>query len=108
MLDGIPIAAGVVNTNLFARNDIHWTDIIHVPIADINRMKTETNKGFKLPTNGGDLTGTEYRNGNTECPYNGGKLNGDNTNPNTDPDTYFYKGFGNADCIGFLEELGII
>lgn len=107
MLDGIPIAAGVVNTNLFARNDIHWTDIIHVPIEDINTMKGQ-DKGFKIDLGEGSLTGTEYRNGNTECPYNGGKLNGDNTNPNTDPDTYFYKGFGDANCIEFLEELGII
>jgi hypothetical protein len=99
------IAAGDFNTKWFARSDLHHTDIIEVPQTDINNMYLYPYKGFTkslLP-----LTGTEYRNGQTPCPENGGKKNAEPANV-ADPEIYFYKGFDTANCIQFLKLLGII
>jgi hypothetical protein len=96
-----PIAAGQINTKWFARSDLHWTDFIKVPKEDILKINNYSQKGF----NNSGLTGT-YRNGTTLCPFNGGKLNG-NPSATTDPKTYFYKGFGSADCIDFVVSLGL-
>ena len=41
------------------------------------------------------------------CPYNGGKENGNPEN-GVDDDYYFYKGFGDSDCIKFLISLGLV
>ncbi|MFP4448900.1 MAG: hypothetical protein ACLFPH_09200 [Bacteroidales bacterium] len=88
-----------------------------MPEDDIRKMNNEPNKGFDdLDVN---LEGTNYRNGKTEsipsdwdinkpCPYDGGKKDGDADNTTPDPRTYFYKGFGDADCIQYLFDLGII
>ena len=96
-----PIAAGQVNTKWFARSDLHWTDFIQVPKEDILKINSYSQKGF----NNSGLTGT-YRNGMTPCPFNGGKLNG-NPTAAADPKTYFYKGFGAADCFDFIVLLGL-
>jgi hypothetical protein len=110
------IAGGDFNTKNFARSDLHWTDIVEVPLADIQLMKEYSKKGFTstdLPT----LTGN-YRNGiyiptnptfnwGTPCPLNGGKDGGIPTN-SADLKTYFYKGLGDADCIEYLYLLGIV
>ena len=114
------IAGGNFNTKNFARSDLHWTDIIEVPFEDIETMKKTNKKGFKdndvtLPK---ALTITNYRNGlnipinstfswKTACPLNGGKNGGIPTNT-ADLRTYFYKGIGDADCINYLYELGIV
>jgi len=114
------IAGGDFNTKNFARSDLHWTDIIEVPLADIQIMKGTNKKGFKdndttLPK---ALTINKYRNGinvptnptfnwGTPCPLNGGKDGGIPTN-SADPRTYFYKGLGDADCIEYLYLLGIV
>jgi hypothetical protein len=110
------IAAGDFNTKLFARSDLHWTDIIEVPLADIIAMKNTPKKGFKdndtsLPYG---LTVSKYRNGinppswgGAACPMNGGKNGGIPTN-GADSRTYFYKGIGDADCIEFLYVLGLV
>jgi len=111
--NAMPIAAGQVNTKWFARSDLHWTDIIEVPFDDIKNMNDYEYKGFTknvIPT----LQGNEYRNGSytpsgwsAPCPYDGGKVDGDPSNGN-DNEIYFYKGLGDADCIQYLFELGII
>ena len=109
------IAAQQFNTKWFARSDVHWTDIIEVPVTDIIAMKALDTKGFtnsNIPT----VTGIEYRNGDYKpsnwtvtvaAPLNGQKKNGIPT-ANSDATKYFYKGWGPSDCIKYLEELGII
>ena len=101
-----PIAGGQVNTKWFARSDLNWTDFIVVPKKDILSINATPSKGFVIGNTSG-LTGT-YRNGASalNCPYNGGKFNGGQTGAQ-DPKTYFYKGFGSADCIDFIISLGL-
>jgi hypothetical protein len=99
------IAAGQVNTKWFARSDLHWTDFVEVSKGDIIKMKKIIPKGFTSNALSG-LTGT-YRNGNTLCPYDGGKLNGD-PNVAIDPKIYFYKGLNTANCIEYLISLGLV
>ena len=79
-------------------------------------------KGFiNSEVTGGTLTINNYRNGinipshttryvTSACPLSGGTTNGDVTNypANLDTNTYFYKGFGKADCVEFLSSLGLI
>ena len=110
-----PIAGGVFNTQFMARSDLNWTDFIHVPKEDIVALKKTPLKGDKSDIDGKTiiidggthgLKGT-YRNGTTPCPIIGGKQNGVPTYQ-TDTRTYFYKVFDDADCIQFLEELGIV
>jgi hypothetical protein len=115
------IAAGDFNTKWFARSDLHWTDIIEVPVNDIRKMGEMPTKGFIYdPETQNTLTG-QYRNGNYvpqgwegACPVadgealsNGGRLNADPNQP-PDPKVYFYRGLGDADCIQYLYELGLI
>ena len=103
-----PIAAGKYNTKWFARTDLHWTDFIIVPKTDIVKMIDPTvKKGFTKSTVPG-LTG-RYRNGEIaiNCPFQGGRYNGGQTTAQ-DIDTYFYKGFGGANCIEFLVSLGLV
>ena len=108
------IAAGRRNTKWFGRSDLHWTDIIEIPLSDILYFAT-LDKGFKLT---GGFDGL-YRNGNYDppttdwkgnwsaaCPYSGGGANG--TPGGTDSYFYFYKGFDSSDCIEFLFELGLV
>jgi len=99
------IAAGDINTKYFPRSDLHWTDIIEVPVEDIKKFIGVTTKGFK-DLQVSPIAGS-YRNGNTPCPYNGGKKNGVPTASN-DERTYFYKGLNDADCIKYLFELGLV
>ena len=108
------IAAGFINTKFFARSDLHWTDFIEVPVNDIQAMADFSKKGFKdNDLSSYTLTG-EYRNGEitpslwpTACPLKGGKINGD-PNGSPDPRYYFYKGHGEANCIQYLYELGLV
>lgn len=107
------IAAGDFDTRYFPRNDVNWTDIIEVPVGDIIAMKMFNSKGFKDNQLLGTLEG-QYRNGTyvptgwgAPCPYNGGKNNAIPTS-GADPRTYFYKGLGDANCIDYLYELGLI
>lgn len=114
------IAANQLNTKWFARSDLHWTDFINVPKADILAMNNPNlAKGFtdaNIP-----LTGATYRNGTylpptdnwaTPCPINGGQINGNGLLPdipsNRDPRIYFYKGFDTANCIEFIISLGLV
>jgi hypothetical protein len=103
-----PFVAGDINTKWFARSDIHWTDFIEVPPEDINNIINTlgAQKGFKLSELGISLNGN-YKNGNSDCPVNGGKINARPTN-GTDSETYFYRGFDSSDCLGYLKELGIV
>jgi len=114
------IAGNERNTKGFARSDLHWTDIIEVPITDIILMN-DKEKGFiDDPTTGATFTG-KYRNG-TDIPANwlapcplrngvansvGGKIGG-NPSASSSKINYFYKGFGKSDCIQYLFELGLI
>ncbi len=78
-------------------------------------MKKIPEKGFYDDSFAGYTLMGVYRNGEniptgwlTACPYKGGRKNGDSDNPSSDPHTYFYKGFGDADCIDYLFELGLV
>ena len=114
------IAAGIFNTKFYGRNDLHWTDIIEVPEDHIREMNNITAKGFTdLDVGDLDFNNVEYRNGESDsipsdwgvsnpCPYDGGKQDGDADNTSSDSRYYFYKGFGDADCIQYLFELGIV
>lgn len=117
--NAMPIAGGDINTKWFGRNDIHWTDIVEVPLADIKEMKNITSKGFR--DNDMSVVLGEYRNGDTkpsptpwkgtwttECPFNGGRDGGDPNSTTKDPRFYFYKGFDAADCIDWLYDLGLV
>ena len=117
--NSMPIAAGNTNTKWFGRSDLHWTDIIEVPLDDIVAMKGYDNKGFTNQQVGG-LTLLNYRNGtntppttdwkgtwSAPCPFNGGKTGG-NSSGSPDSKYYFYKGFAQADCIEWLYELGLV
>lgn len=106
-----PIAATDVNTKWFARSDLHHTDFIKIDkdviidIANVNR------KGFTFNNIGEDLQTKirdgDFRNGEYNCPYNGGKENGNPEN-GIDDNYYFYKGFGDSNCIEFLISLGLV
>jgi len=105
------IAAGDFNTKWFARSDLHWTDFIHVPASDVKKIVEDTGtlRGFKLTTAeiaALELEG-EYKSGADPCPINGGKVNA-NPAGSTDYNTYFFRGFGDADCLGYLIDLGIV
>jgi hypothetical protein len=103
-----PIAAGDFNTKWFARSDIHWTSFIEVPTIDIRTIIEElgTQRGFKLSDLSASLEGN-YKNGQSSCPLNGGKINARPTN-GTDTETYFFRGFDSSDCLGYLAELGLL
>ena len=125
------VAANVTNTSCFARPDIHWTDIVDVPIQDIYTMYNIPTKGFCVTNNNIILIGNEYRNG-VNIP-NSQILSGPNhwhmATPNsckiycnvvkqTDgvyssvtgnvDTTYFYKGFGESNIINYLFELNLV
>lgn len=120
----MPIAAYDYNTKWFARSDLHWTDFIEVSINDIVTLGQQ-NKGFKYdPTTNNLLDASKYRNGtniptgwSAPCPLLngeplsiGGQLGGYPHSPDVvpDPNIYFYRGVGDADCIKFLKDLGLI
>lgn len=104
--------AGEINTALFPRSDLHWTDIIEVPVLDIIEMNDVSEKGFT--DQDFSKSGDQYRNGSyrptewpSAAPLGGGKIDGDPAN-SVDPRTYFYKGFEGSDCIDFLFDLNLI
>jgi hypothetical protein len=78
------IGANDNNTKFFGRSDLNQTNFIKVTKDDIKLFSTINKSGFKLS----GLTG-EYM------------------NITTDPNYYFYKGFG-VDCINFLKKIGIV
>ncbi len=85
------IAAKVVNTQWYARADIHMTDFIVVPKDDLILFKNQSNKGFTshdITLSGGTLQGN-YRKNWATYPY-------------------FSKGVGDSNCINYLFELGIV
>ena len=86
---------------------MHWTDIIEVPVEDILNMAEVTTKGFTQNDPPSPLTGTEYRDGQTPNPDWTVTTAVPLAAP-SDSNKYFYKGWGPADCIGFLTELGIV
>lgn len=107
-----PIAAGDINTQHFARSDLHFTDFIRVPKQDITTiLRVYPNiKGFKsddIPFDLDGITEGYYKNGEDPCPLNGGKENGNPSN-GTDTNYYFYRGLKEADCISYLREIGLI
>ena len=111
-----PIVANEINTRGFARSDLHWTAFIEIPKDVLQGIKEETDgiKGFKygelsipLRTKIDAMTTNKFRNGQTGCPINGGKQNGD-PNAGTDTNIYFYKGWDAADCIEFLFSLNVV
>lgn len=114
--------AGEINTKLFARSDLHWTDFIEVDLNDLDvlyelSINADINKGFdknNIMFHYINLNWKNYRNGTYEpswggisCPYNGGKINGIPTN-DPDPNIYFYRGWNDSDCIRYIKELGVL
>lgn len=113
------------NTCGFARSDIHWTDIVEVPICDIHTMNSIVNKGFY---NHNILCGN-YRNAVYIPQYDNDVINKwegmtplncaayynvvctvdtayrEQGLPNT---SYFYKGHGNSDVIKYLVDLNLV
>jgi hypothetical protein len=104
----LEIAAGITNTFGYARSDLHFTDFIVVTEKDINNILYHrlNLKGFKNDNLPFDLTGS-YKNGESNCPSGGGKLNGDRDGT-TDDKYYFYRGIGASDCLKYLKDLGIV
>jgi hypothetical protein len=125
-----PIAGGIVNTQFYPRPDLHYTDIIEVPKADIVNINNYDSKGFtklELDLASINLEGSDYRNGdisinsrnivNNEtlvftsgsptAPQGSGKVNGEGGTA-IDTDFYFYKGLDESNCIQFLDELGLL
>lgn len=108
-----PIAASVVNTQWYARPDLHFTDIIEVPKEDILEINNYGLKGFN--SNQVTLVGTDYRNGQDTVPVAGtgdvaqgsGKINGD-PNETAETKTYFYKGLDGSNCTQFMADLGLV
>ncbi len=108
------ITNDIINTKWLGRSDLNWTDFIEVHIDDIRGMNNPSiKKGFTnldlIP-----VDPIKYRNGKNSpswggvaCPISGGKKSADPTLA-PDPTIYFYKGFGTANCIGYLSELGLI
>jgi len=125
------VAANTIDTSCFARPDIHWTDIVDVPIQDIHTMYNIPTKGFCVTNNNINLIGNEYRNGvnipNTQIQSgpnhwhmatpNSCKVycnvvkqtDGIYTSVTGDVNTtYFYKGFGESNVINYLFELNLV
>ena len=105
------IAAKEINTKWFARSDLHRTGFIIVPKEDILKLNNEkTNTGNKVK--GGildpsELSGKYYNGYSAETPNDGGKIGALPYNPK-DPNIYYYKGFGGADCIEYITSLGLV
>lgn len=98
------IAGNVKNTAHIARADLHETNFIHVPKTDLIILRDTTinntsPKGFRngidYPFDVTPLTGTDYK--HMAVPYSNGQAG-----------IYFYKGFNSADCIAFLNRIGLI
>ena len=118
--NNMKIAANQIDTSWFGRSDLHWTDIIEVPLQDIIAMSNTLNKGF-TNSNFSSVNILNYRNGSitppyTEwkgtwsapCPFGGGTVGGVSGSGSLDTTYYFYKGFDTSDCINFLFDLGLI
>lgn len=126
--------ANELNTCGFARPDIHWTDIVEVPISDIKAMQSINTKGF-CSNNivNSDLVGN-YRNGmyipthqfldttnqwDSSTPWNVKSYKNVVVTPNGNSydyttgsgiisTSYFYKGHGNSDVIKYLVDLNLV
>jgi len=113
--NNMEIAASQISTKWFARSDLHWTDIIEVPLEDIITIKEYNGKGFTSSELGG-LSLTNYRSGVNgppdapdDCPYLGGRRNGKpSTSEPKDSEYYFYKGFDTANVFDYLYDLGLV
>ena len=108
------IAGGDFNTKHFARSDIHYTAFIRAPKTDIRKIldTIPEEKGFTSD----DITlEGDYKNGQSPVPRDhngaifggGGRTNGIPGNP-VDTKFYFYRGFDTADCLQYLELLGLV
>jgi len=98
------IGGPIKNTIHMARADLHETNFINVPKSDLVILRDATlndtsPKGFRNgidpPYDVTPLTGTDYK--HMTIPYSNGQAG-----------TYFFKGFGSADCIAFLNRIGLI
>lgn len=110
--------AGEINTKWFARSDFHPTRFIETTQDEIRYLyQNVSKKGFSdedIEANvwndrvGKYINATEYvpRRPDTSVLGNSGMINL-NTN-NIDPTYYFYKGYDTADCIDFLNEIGLL
>ena len=113
------LVAGELNTRWFARSDLHWTAFVETPKDILVDLKDQTEgenfrKGFKQTNLSIDLrnkidamTTNKFKNGQTGCPLNGGKVGG-NPTAGVDTNIYFYKGWDTANCLEFLFSLNIV
>ncbi|MFP4026090.1 MAG: hypothetical protein ACLFVR_16335 [Thiohalospira sp.] len=112
------VAADKKNTKWFARSDLHHTDFIEVDKKFIIAFNDINKKGFDLENDVDDnlvneIRNADFRNGQyvsengAPAPYGGGKVDGIPSN-STDTNYYFYKGFGESDCIDFIISLGLV
>lgn len=109
------------NTKWFGRSDLHYTDFIEVPKDDIIGMSIFDRKGF-INTNLSLTNSNNYRNlsnipakslgWNRAAPL--GLPRDDDPSSTTpivlggDNNYYFYKGHDTADCIEYINLLGLI
>lgn len=104
-----PIASTDTNNKWFLRSDLHWTTFVEVPENDIREFNSGNGKNKKGLTDtdlyDSNIDYTNYKNGEDDCPFNGGFKNGDPSNGIRDPKYYFYKGFGESDCIKFVADI---
>jgi len=108
------IAGGIPDTKWLARSDLHFTNFIKTNKTDLNKILDLNKKGFTSDEisldgeymNGISIENVPHKTDNTRA----GGAGLINTNPNgaVDQKTYFFRGLGNADCIGFLKELKLL
>lgn len=109
--------AGEVNTKWFARSDFHPTDFIETTRDEMrNLLNQNLSKGFTDgDINNWNERSGKYINAQTYVPKrsnnvrleNSGLVQLENNRP-IDEKYYFYKGFDTADCIQFLNEIGLL
>ena len=116
------IAAGMVNTKWFTRNDLNWVDFIEVPEEYIKVFAAIDKNGFtdldviqKMSEEFSNISydDTFFRNKRNVPSWGIGGAFPNYNNPQFDTSTpsnrtYFYKGYDSSNCIDFLIELGLV
>lgn len=111
---------GTINTKWFARSDLHQTKVVETSKEEIKAIfdATQGKKGFTdgnisdvFSLNNKFMNATKgvpsklSGGGTVKFGYSGNK---NLTNSTTDDKYYFYKGYDDADCLQYLDELGLL
>ncbi len=96
------IAGVYTNTQYFARSDINKTAFIEVPKEDILKIYNYDKKGFTSDDISGHNIDLHWDNYKKEGYVDG------NASGTEDHNYYFYRGVGEADCIDFIVNLGLV